>query len=196
MSEIEQKNFGVRLKLSVFRNKERYQLVNLKSFEGLEQPYIFGYGFTEKGIPVLNQKEESHFRFNGSVSGHVNLISPFYKGILIDNKRRVTGIDAVQCMVSNYGLGISKEQIQEKVKFLAENNIENVYVYKQSSVYGMAKAYDFVDSWIISGKDAVLELDHWNSVLKKIGSNWRILTPKTRLLLRKLEYEKLKAEEV
>jgi len=192
----ENNDFGVRLKLSVFRSKERYQVVNLKDFSGLEQPYIFAYGFTEKGQPIKNQNEEPFFRFNGSVTGHVNLVSPFYRGILIDNKKRVIGIEAVQCMICNYGLPITKEQIQEQVKFLAENGVKNVYVYKQSSVYGMAKAYNFVDSWLISGKDGILELDFWNSFLKKIGSHWRILTPKTKLLLRKLEYEKLKAEEV
>jgi len=196
MSEIEEQKIGVHLKLSVFRSKERYQIVNVKTFEGLEQPYIYAYGFTEKGIPVLNQKEEPHFRFNGSVSGHVNLNAPFYKGISIGNKLRIAGIDAVQCMVSNYGLGISRAEIEAKVKILIENDAKTVYFYKQSSIYGMAKAYGFEDSWLISGKEAVLELDYWNSFLKKIGSNWRILTPKTRRLLRKLEYQKLQAEEV
>jgi len=192
----EEKKLGVHLKLGVFRSKERFQIVNVKTFEGLETPYIYAYGFTEKGIPVLNQNEEPFFRFNGSVSGHVNLNAPFYKGILIDNKRRVTGIDAVQCMVSNYGLGISREQIETKVKTLIENDARIIYFYKQSSVYAMAKPYNFENSWIISGKDAVLDLDYWNKFLKSIGSQWRILTPKTRLLLRKLEYEKLKAEEM
>jgi len=192
----EEKKIGVHLKLSVFRSKERFQIVNIKTFEGLETPYIYSFGFSEKGFPVLNQNEEPFFRFNGSVSGHVNLNAPFYKGILIDNKRRVTGIDALVCMISNYGLGISKEQIETKVKTLIENDAKTIYFYKQSSVYGMAKAYNFENSWLISGKDAILELDFFNKFLKSINSQWRILTPKTRLLLRKLEYEKLKAEEM
>jgi len=190
----EEKKVGVHLKLSVFRSKERFQIVNIKTFEGLETPYIYAYGFSEKGIPVLNQNEEPFFRFNGSVSGHVNLNVPFYKGILIDNKRRVTGIDAVQCMVSNYGLGISKEQIETKVKTLMDNDAKVIYFAKQSSVYGMAKAYGFENSWLIIGKEAVLDLDYWNKFLKSINSQWRILTPKTRRLLRKLEYQKLNAE--
>jgi hypothetical protein len=60
----------------------------------------------------------------------------------------------------------------------------------------MGKPYDFTDSWLISGKDAILDLEHWNTFLKSIGSDFRILTPKTRRLLRKLEYQKLQAEEV
>jgi len=187
---------GSRLKLSVFRSKERYQIVNIKDFSGLEEPYVFAYGFTEKGIPVLNSKEEPHFRFNGSVSGHVNLVASFYKGILINNKKKVIGIDALVCMLSNYGLGITKEELEAKLKIQMELGAINIYCYKQSSVYGMAKAYNFENSWFIKGKEAVLELDHWNTFLKSIGSSWRILTPKTRLLLRKLEYQKLQVEGV
>jgi hypothetical protein len=193
----EKKKLEVHMQLSVFRSSERYQVVNIKTFYGLETPYLYAFGFTEKGEPVLNPHEDRFYEFNGSVSGHVWLSYPFNSGIEVNDKK-VIGFDAVVVMCSNYGhgLGITKAEIEEKVKFLIANSIDKIYFYKQSSVYGMAKAYDFKDSWLISGKDAVLELDYWNKFLKSINSQWRILTPKTRLLLRKLEYEKLKAEEV
>jgi len=181
------------MQLSVFRSSERYQVVNIKSFEGLETPYIFGFGFDEKGEPILNKNEPRHYEFAGSVSGHVWLSHPFNSGITVKGKK-IIGFDAVQVMVSNYGLAISKEAIEAKVKILIENDAKTIYFYKQSSVYGMAKAYGFENSWLISGKEAILDLDHWNTFLKSINSEWRILTPKTRRLLRKLEYEKLKAE--
>jgi len=195
MSEIEHKKLGVHLQLSVFRSKERFQVVNIKTFEGIEQPYIFCFGFSENGIPILKVNEDRHFEFNGSPIGHVNLNIAFNEG-MGEKGKRIIGFDALVRMISNYGLGISREQIEAKVKTLIENDAHVIYFYKQSSVYGMAKAYGFENSWIISGKDAILELDYWNSFLKKIGSHWRILTPKTKLLLRKLEYQKLQAEEV
>jgi hypothetical protein len=195
MSETEKKKLGVHLQLSVFRSKERYRIVNIRSFEGFEGNGIYAYGFTENGKPVLNPNMPRPYEFNGSVCGHVNLNLCFNRGVDVKNQK-IMEFDALVVMVSNYGhgLGISKEQIEAKVKILIGNDAETIYFYKQSSVYGMTNAYDFKDSWLISGKDAVLELDHWNSFLKSIGSQWRILTPKTRRLLRKLEYQKLNAE--
>lgn len=188
-----EKKLKVHMQLSVFRSREICQIVNIKSFEGLEQPYIYAYGFSKSGEPVLNKNEPRDFEFTGSVSGHVWLSFPFNNGITVKGKK-IVGFDAVQVMVSNYGLGISKAQIEEKVKILINNDAKTIYFAKQSSIYGMAKAYGFEDSWLISGKEAVLDLEQWNSFLKSIGSSWRILTPKTRILLRKLEYAKLQAE--
>lgn len=198
MSETKEK-LGVHLQLSVFRSSERYQVVNIKTFDGLELPYIYAYGFSEKGEPILNPNMPRPYEFNGNVCGNVNLNLPFNRGLDIEGyKEKFVEFDALVVMVSNYGhgLGITKAEIEAKIKILIENDAHTIYFYKQSSVYGMAKPYDFKDSWLISGKQAVLDLDYWNSFLRKIGSQWRILTPKTRRLLRKLEYEKLKAEEV
>jgi hypothetical protein len=191
----EKKKLEVHMQLSVFRSSERYQIVNIKTFEGLETPYIFGFGFDEKGEPILNKNEPRFYEFTGSVSGHVWLSFPFNSGITVNGKK-IIGFEAVQIMVQNYGLAITREQIETKVKILIENDAKTIYFYKQSSVFGMARPYGFENSWLISGKDAVLDLDHWNTFLKSINSEWRILTPKTRRLLRKLEYEKLKAEGV
>jgi hypothetical protein len=190
-----QKKFEVHLQLSVFRSSDRYQVVNIESFDGLELPYIYAYGFGEDGQPILNPREPRFYEFNGSVSGHTCLNHPFQNGIIVKGKR-IMGFDALEVMISNYGhgLGITRAEIEEKIKIFIDSKIDTIYFFKQSSVYGMAKPYNFKDSWIVSGKDAVLELDFWNSFLKSIGSAWRILTPKTRRLLRKLEYEKLKAE--
>jgi hypothetical protein len=191
----EQKKLGVHLQLSVFRETETYQVVNIKTFDGLEMPYLFAFGFTEKGEPVLKRKENAFYEFRGGVTSHVNLNHPFNNGLNV-NLLRIIGFDAVVFMVSNYGLGITKAEIEAKVKTLIENDAHTIYFYKQSNVYGMGKPYDFTDSWLISGKDAILDLEHWNTFLKSIGSDFRILTPKTRRLLRKLEYQKLQAEEV
>jgi hypothetical protein len=197
MSETEKKKLGVHMQLSVFRSKERYRVVNIKSFEGFEGDGIYAYGFAENGLPILNPNMPRHYEFNGNVCGHVNLNLCFNRGIDVKDKK-IMEFDALVVMISNYGhgLGISKEQIETKIKTLIENDAKTIYFYKLSSQRAMDKAYDFNDSWLISGKDAVLELDHWNSFLKSIKSEWRILTPKTRRLLRKLEYEKLQAEEM
>ena len=198
---------NVNLKLVVFAQNERVKVVNIQDFEGLDEE-ISCFGFKEDGTPVTSMEHitQAKYRITGVSRSGVNLNGIFSRGLNTDFKRnpstgklensgKLHGWNAVAMQLSRNGCYADPKEIQAKTETLIKSGINRIHFYREANVNGMAQSYGmFSDRWIVSGDVPSINYDIFNKLLKKIGSEWRIQTPNTMKLLRKLELQKLTQE--
>jgi hypothetical protein len=197
---------NVNLKITVFAQEARVKVVNVEDFTGLDEE-IDAFGFTEKGEPVTSMEHitQAKYRVTGLPRGGVNLNNVFSRGLNRDYKRDATGKlensgklhgwDAVTMQLSRNGCHADPKEIQQKTEALIKSGISRIHFYREANICGMAQSYDmFKDRWVVSGDVPEVNYDVFNKLLKKLGSAWRIQTPNTMKLLRKLELQRLTQE--
>jgi len=160
------------------RQKHAVRVVNLKTFQGTEEK-IECFGFTEKGIPIVNPRIriKPHLRFTGGYASGIALAPLLVKGHKLSDLLRER-------------LDIDEKQAEALVKPYAK--IGKIFFYRKSDLYANAPRGDYEDEWVCD-TDRPKELDFtmWNAWLKKVGSDWRIYTPRVARLLRKLDFERI-----
>lgn len=206
----------VNLKIMVFSQTELVKIVNIQDFSGLDVE-IFAFGFDSNGEPVQTreQLQNAKYRVTGSSHGGVSLNNVFNRGLLLNatqhkpsgkyydgrpvltivEPKRVFAWEAVTLMLSRNGCAANPEEIREKTENVIRSGVNRIHFYRLANTYGMKEDYGlFRDVWLVSGEIPSVSYDMFNTLLKKIGSPWRILTANSLKLLRKLEYEKLTQE--
>ena len=205
---------NINLKLVVFAQNERVRVINIEDYEGLDTE-ISAFGFTEKGEPVTNPQQPVKYRVTGQSHGGVNLNNVYSRGLYMDHverkptgryddhgrpitefvkPKRLFGWESVSMQLSRNGCHADPKTIQEATENLIRSGLSRVHYYRLCNVNGMAQSYGmFEDKWVV-GDVPEVNYDVFNRLLKKIGSQWRIQTPNTMKLLRKLELQKLTQE--
>jgi hypothetical protein len=205
---------NINLKLTVFAKEARVKIVSLNDFTGLDEE-INAFGFTEKGDPVTSMEyiAQAKYRVTGFPRGGVNLNNVYSRGLNADYKHvpdgydehgrqkfklvssgKAHGWDAVAMQLSRNGCHADPKTIQKQAESLIKSGISRVHFYREANINGMAQSYGmFKDKWLV-GDIPEVNYDVFNKLLKKIGSKWRIQTPNTMKLLRKLELQKLISE--
>ena len=197
---------NVNLKITVFEQNTIVRIVNIESFEGLDSE-ISAFGFDSNGNPITSMEQINNvkYRVTGQPRSGVNLNGIFSRGLNTDFKRnpsgklenagKLHGWNAIAMQLSRNGCYADPKTIQEATENLIRSGISRIHFYREANVNGMAQSYGmFSDKWIVSGDVPSINYDIFNKLLKKIGSQWRIQTPNTMKLLRKLELQKLVSE--
>jgi hypothetical protein len=203
------------LKIVVFSQTERVKVINITTFDGLDSE-IDAFGFTEKGEPVTNPEQLNNvkYRVTGLSHAGVNLNNVYSRGLCMDHKhvpdgydehgrqksklvlgKHLHGWDAVAMQLGRNGCHADPKTIQEATENLIRSGITRIHYFREANICGMAQSYGmFEDKWIVSGDVPEVNYDVFNKLLKSLKSPWRIQTPNTMKLLRKLELQRLTQE--
>ena len=153
------------------------RIVNLKTFDGTSansENWIFAYGFTKDGKPIYRESniEKADFKISGLFAGTVEMSPMLRKGKTLAEL-----------------LGISGKEANKLVKPYASSGVHMLNFVRESNLHGMGNYGDWL---VYAEKIPDVNYDEFNDkVLKRIGSEWRIVTPKVNRLLKKLEFQQI-----
>jgi len=153
------------------------RIVNLKTFEGTSansENWIFCYGFSKDGKPIYRESniKKADFKISGLFAGTVEMSPMLRKGKSLAEL-----------------LGISDKEANELIKPYVNGDVKMLNFVRESNLCGMGN----YGKWrVYASKIPTPDYDCFNDkVLKRIGSEWRIVTPKVNRLLKKLEFQQI-----
>lgn len=187
------------------------RLLNLKSYEGVDSP-LEAWGFDAKGKPVFKRdRPELKYKIVGETpTTRVDLSATATLGVRPDMKRepnrylpngekivgklivppKVFGFGAMSIMLGRAGCQAPKD-LEAQITALVNNGMTRIWLYRESNARGMAQAYGFSDFWNVSAEPPLANYDGFNDFLKKLKSDFRIITKTQINVLRRGELTKL-----
>lgn len=152
-----------------FRRDEKVPVVHLKTLEGWFESK-FAAGFDANGEPVIDPKRAKYI-VTGGYAGACSIMRDIAKGL---NASDVVGYD-----------------VEEEVRTLVDSEVANIYLYENFRAHGMMLPYTMDRKVLVSAKIPKVSYGEWNKFLKKLGSKWRIRTPRVERVIKRLELDRL-----
>jgi|GEM_PF-7132150 len=195
-----------------FREREAQTVVNLETLEGLEGECL-AHGFDASGKPVfkkyVNASIPTVIKEPNQYGGYdittrdkpAKILNPRIKYWLGGG---VCGnADATKFTIEDEDgqtlTGIIGQDVSDQTKNFIDGEgrltVNSLFFFEQHRVYGMPQPYiDGTDKIIVTPIRPKLNWKPYQALLKKLGSDWRILTKRVKYIIRGLELARLEAE--